>query len=392
MYDVIIVGSGIVGLTHALLLSQTSSLRIAVLDAKPPSFSWTKENYDARVYAITPASQAVFKSIGIWADLELKRISRFESMEVWDSAGNGHIQFNHADLNVSELGFIIEESLLRDMLYERAIQQRNITFVAPVVLKELKINSDGIKVKTETEVLQGNLLVGADGAKSWVREHASISLKSHDYQHTAIIANVETELPHNNTARQCFVADCGGSPLAFLPLQATHASSIVWSLEPEMAAKLMALDDAEFLERLGTAFQFRLGKVVSITKRYSFPLLERHAETYIMERVALLGDAAHTLHPLAGQGVNLGVGDAQVLAQVIKEAYSRKRDYWSYSNLRRFERERKSANLIMLQIVKIFKELFASRSTLVSKLRNLGLNFVNQTTLIKKLFARYAMR
>lgn len=394
MHDITIIGTGIVGLINALLLAQNTRLQILVMDAKSYTPSWQLEHYDTRVYAITPATQKALKNINAWQDLVAKRISCFKYMEVWDSAGSGRIRFNHQELNVAELGFIVEENLIRSILHEKIKTKPNIELKSPIILERLQEYPDYIELSCQgLPSIKTKLLIGADGAHSWVRDAAGIPIKTYDYQHTALIAHVHTEMPHQMTAWQCFVSSekYPLGPLAFLPLADACQSSIVWSIAPEKAEELLKLDDGSFCEIVAQAFGHRLGKVTQVSKRHSFPLYERRAGHYIKNRIALIGDAIHTIHPLAGQGVNLGVGDAACLAEVIKQALQKGRDYASYHTLRSYERERKRNNVLMLATVRLLKCLFESKKQTVKLMRNHGLNIANSAALLKNLFASQAM-
>jgi len=364
MYDVMIVGSGIVGLVNACMLAQHTDLRIGLL-AQSLSPVWSPIEYDARVLAITPASQRIFGELGIWSFIESKRISPFTHMRVWDAYGSGKIHFNHSPA----LGFIVEENLIRAALYEKLITYSHV-----------EILSDNRTCR---------LLIGADGAHSMVREKANIAMHTHDYHHTAIIAKVQTELPHQKTAWQCFLGSSGS--LAFLPLSHSHECSIVWSTTPEEAALFLSLDETAFSEKITQAFSMQLGTVKLTSKLYSFPLHERHVKNYVKEGLALIGDAAHTLHPLAGQGVNLGIADAACLAKVIISAVNKKRDFSSLHTLRRYERNRKGHNAMMLIAVKTLKALFTSDQKSLQFLRNQGLSLTDQAIFLKKYFSQYAM-
>jgi 2-octaprenylphenol hydroxylase len=238
------------------------------------------------------------------------------------------------------------------------------------------------------QVIQTQCLIAADGAESWVRQQVGIQLKTWAYQHTAIVTTVQTELPHAATARQRFLAT---GPLAFLPLSDPYRSSIVWSVTPEYAEKLMALSVAEFDVALATAFAHQLGAVQMITERHAFPLRMRHAQQYVRPRIALLGDAAHTIHPLAGQGVNMGLLDAATLAEVMITACRKQRDFASLATLRRYERWRKGDTLAMLAAIEALKHLFASELPPVQCLRNVGLNLTNRLPWLKQFLTDYAL-
>lgn len=221
-----------------------------------------------------------------------------------------------------------------------------------------------------------------------MRDQIDVQMKTHDYNHIAIVTTVQTELPHQATAWQRFLKT---GPLAFLPLQNPNTSSIVWSTVPEHANELLAMDEVEFRNALCDAFESRLGGIIQIDKRYHFPLQMRHAKNYVKEHIALIGDAAHTIHPLAGQGVNLGLLDALCLVETVVDAVNKHRNYASMTTLRRYERWRKGDNLAMLAMVEMLKSLFMSDKALVKNFRSFGLNFTDRVSFLKNFFAKYAL-
>lgn len=388
-YDIIIIGSGIVGLTAALALADSTPLRIAILEAKETPSTWQKEKYDHRVSAISLAAKNIFHNLHVWKSIHAKRVSPYTKMMVWDAGSDGAIQFDCREVGEAELGYIIEDNVMRACLLEKIRAHAQIELIFPVELISLQQQKDHVELHTsDGKIFQTKLLIGADGANSWVRTQAGIELKTWNYDHTAIVASVQTENSHQQTAWQRFLLT---GPLAFLPLQDEHMCSIVWSVPPDEAEKLLSLDDAEFQNQLTEKFANKLGKIISVSARYSFPLHMRHAKHYVQPRLALIGDAAHTIHPLAGQGVNLGLLDAVCLVEVIADAVTKSRDFSSLATLRRYERWRKSDNLAMLSVVEILKNLFASEKKPLQTLRGLGLNVTNHIPFLKSFFANYAL-
>lgn len=383
-YDVIIVGGGCVGGTLACALGKTG-LRVAVIENREPETDWPADTVDLRVFAITRASQSIFENIGVWDGIRERGVSPYREMQVWDAGGQGKIHFDAADLGEPLLGHIIEQRVIQAALHERMQALSEIDHVCPAAMQDFDVDDTRVLVRLEGgDTLTGSLLVGADGAGSRVRELAGIGLREHDYRQTAVVAVVATERPHAETAWQRFLPT---GPLAFLPL-GDGRSSIVWSTAPEEAERLCGLTDEAFCVELGEAFDHRLGAVTAVGERGRFPLRRLHAERYVQQRLALVGDAAHVIHPLAGQGVNLGLLDVAALAEVVGEA---RRDIGDYLTLRRYERWRRSDNEVMQYSMDGFKHLFGSALPPVRLLRNLGLDAVDRLSPLKSLLARRAM-
>ncbi len=385
-YDVVIIGGGMVGSALACALGD-SRLKIAVLDHAPAAAP-PHTGYDLRVSAITLASRALFENIGAWEGMTRRRVSPVAEMQVWDSTGSGSIHFSAAEIGEPCLNYIIENSVIQAALVERLHQFTNIHFLCPVAIAGIALTEDGAMVTLKDgRNLHTRLLVGADGADSQVRRAAGIEKQSLDLDQTGIVATVTTEKPHEQIARQRFLTT---GPLAFLPLSEPHTCSIVWSADTARADALFALDEAAFISELQKAFGESLGKIRTAGPRAAFPLALSHAKAYTAPHVALVGDAAHTVHPLAGQGVNLGFLDAAALAEVLLGATAKQKDIGAHAVLRRYERWRKGDNLAMVSITGGFRYLFSNDMPVVSQLRNTGLNLANAVTPVKNLIMRRA--
>lgn len=386
-YDVIIAGAGMVGATLACALAK-SNLRIVLLDARCPEVEWPDEGYDIRVSAITRASQNLLQDLQVWPFIEAQRLSPYREMQVWDASGNGHVHFDSAELGEPDLGHIIENRVIVKALHQRLAELDNVSLLCPVEMKKLEMGEDRVRLMlADGSLIQGKLIVAADGGRSWVRTQAGIGIHGWEYDQSALVTWVKTEKYHKETAWQRFQPD---GPLAFLPLTEGY-SSIVWSTSHEHAKALAARDEAAFAEALAESFGHRLGAIENVGPRAVFPL--RYFETlhYIQPRLALVGDAAHMMHPLAGQGVNLGMADAASLAEVLRDAHSKQRDLGSYHVLRRYERWRRADNRAMLFSMDSFKLLFSSRSQLIQWLRNTGLNMTDRITPLKHAFMQRAL-
>ncbi len=373
--DITIIGAGIAGLTTACALAQKTRLSIAIIDTKPLAQTWQPDSYHHRVSAIALSSKRIFQNIGAWQHIASHRISPFNRITVWDNASSAEVSFRAAEVGEAQLGYILENNLMQDALLS-CLQQ------LPQVIIHASTTLD------MSQLQHSKLIIGADGANSWVRQQAGIKLAAEDYGHDAIVATVRTAKPHEQNARQVFLQD---GPLAFLPLNDSHLCSIVWSMPPEQAQATLALNDDEFKSQLSQAFSNRLGEVIETSKRFSFPLKKQRADRYIADRIALIGDAAHTVHPLAGQGLNVGLLDAAALVDVITDALHHNRDFGALQTLRRYERWRKGENALMLSGIDSIKALFCSNKQTTKALRSFGLNITQQMPLLKNLFINRAI-
>jgi 2-octaprenylphenol hydroxylase len=388
-YDIIIVGGGMVGMTIACALARQTSLSICIIEASDKQPDWHAEKYYPRVSAIALSSVRIFKSLDVWQSICEKRISPFVGIQVWDGLGKGEISFNSADIAESVLGYIIENDVIQSSLHEKIKQSAQIDLMTGAKLEYFEQSNEQVKLTfADGNIVQGKLAIAADGASSWLRQQADIEIKRNSYKQRAIVTTVKTMLPHRCIARQVFLES---GPLAFLPLQEAHTSSIVWSLPDAEAEKILALDDDAFMQQLTEAFAYKLGEVIQIQKRFAFPLQKQHATTYFNNRVVLAGDAAHTVHPLAGQGVNMGLLDAASLVDVLVDAANKNRDIAARHILRRYERWRKADNAWMLTGVDVIKNLFASDKHTIQAIRSHGLSITNDLPIIRNVFTAHAV-
>ena len=386
-YDVVIVGAGMVGAALACALGDTA-LRVAVVEARPPQLTWPEDSTDLRVSAITQASRRIFSAVDAWRDMASQRVSPFRDMHVWDAGGSGVIHFDSAHIGSDTLGYIIENRVIQRALMERLSRCDNITLVCPAEVTSLASHDDHVTaVMDDGTALHAALLVGADGAESRVRKMAGIAVQRREYEQRAVVATVQTAMPHRDTAWQRFLPT---GPLAFLPL-GDGRSSIVWSTTTDHAERLCALDDGAFNHELTHAFDNTLGAVQLHGPRAAFTLRRQHVNHYAQARVVLVGDAAHTVHPLAGQGVNLGLLDAAALAEVVLDAAAAQKDIGATRVLRRYERWRKGDNLVMMMALDGFKHLFGSSLPPVKLVRNAGMHLFNHSNLIKNHIMYHAM-
>lgn len=397
-YDIIIVGAGIVGSTLACKISmENPALRIVVLEAIPFSAHYSENSFDPRVVALTIASQKLLHEMGVWQAIINKRFCPYTRMHVWDGSGTGSIDFNCHDIGELALGYIVENSVIVESLLEQ-LQLSRVEFRCPAKVSAINLPSQdqlALVILEDGTSLRAPLIIATDGANSPIRHMAHLETREWDYGHTAIVTTVLTEKSHDYTAQQRFTEQ---GPLAFLPLEDissltanTHFSSIVWSVEKKYAQTLLALDDARFASALGDAFEHKLGAIKQVTARYSFPLIQRHCKNYFKPGVVVAGDAAHTIHPLAGQGVNLGLQDVAALANEILRAQQRGISLSDISILQRYQRRRKGPNLAMMSVMEGFKQLFATDTLPLRWLRNAGMKQLNKTHVIKNKIMREAM-
>jgi 2-octaprenylphenol hydroxylase len=385
-YDVAIVGGGMVGLATAIGLAN-ADLNVVVIDAG--TIQAVSGEPKLRVSAINKASQQLLENLGAWQYLDDSRIRPYQKMSVWDKDGLGKIDFDAHSIGAVHLGSIIENDSIRYALAKRASDISNISHLEGQRLERIAFGErEAWLTLANGDNISAAVVVAADGANSWVRQQCSIPLTFWDYGHHAIVATVRTELPHDATARQAFLP---AGPLAMLPLYDDHLCSIVWSVSPEQAEQLLALDEVEFSKSLTAALDGRLGMCQVISERQSFPLRMRYARHFARHRLVLAGDAAHTIHPLAGQGVNLGFLDAASIIDTLSELHEQGKDLGEYSHLRALERWRKAEAMEMIATMEGFKRLFAGSNPFKKAIRDIGLTLVDNVAGLKTVFIKQAM-
>lgn len=383
--DVAVVGGGMVGAAAALALAK-AGFATALLEARAPRPWQTADEVDLRVVGLAPSSIALLDELDVWTSIRAARAGPYAHMHVWDGASGTAIDFDAADEGRDLLGWIVENDLVQWILWQ-ALETAGVRRLCPAEVRGFEVREDRVTLElADGESLSARLLVAADGAASPLRELAGIATRERDYAQRAVVAHVATERVHERTAWQHFLP---GGPLALLPL-ADGRSSIVWSLPEEEAQRVLALDDAAFMQELGVASDFRLGRIVSTTQRAAFPLRLRLAESYQAERFVLLGDAAHAVHPLAGQGVNLGLRDVAELRDVLAEARDAGRDFAAAHVLRRYARRRQSADTLDARGFDALARIYAWQSSPLVAVRGLGVRLLDRLAPLKRRVAMHA--
>jgi 2-octaprenylphenol hydroxylase len=379
--DVIIVGGGIVGAALACALASIN-LQIVVIDGKPNK---TAVVNDLLVSAITYGCQQWLSAIGAWDYLPSESLGVFRSMKVWEKA-DAALTFDSAYLGTPTLGYIVPNHLLHAALLEKLATFANVNILQPAYPTAATFTHDQVILTVNDQQISAKLIVGADGANSWVRQQCQFSIEEKSYQHTALITNIHLEHTHRQCAYQRFQEK---NILGLLPLADPHQGALVWSGEAEPMNEWRHATDATFNNELQTLWGDSLGELQVSAPRVCIPLTMRHALNYVQTRVALIGDAAHTIHPLAGQGLNLGLWDAQQLANTIQQTRNKNRDFGLYTNLRPFERARRGHNQLMLNVVASNKWLFANPS--LTDLRQAGISTLDKITYLKQKIMQLAV-
>ncbi|SBS34150.1 2-octaprenylphenol hydroxylase [Marinomonas aquimarina] len=390
-YDVIIVGAGMVGALTAVLTAQ-KGLTVALIDKHSGRYALsTPPAYDARVSAISKLSQQSLEEAGAWQRIAQGRLAPYHKMAVWDGLGDGYVDFDGNYQQAGDLGQLVENAVLCDALMKSVHDTRGIDLYFDDSVAAQRHTDVGVEIDLASDrQLQGAVLIAADGANSQLRQQNGFDTVEWDYGHHAIVTTVEIDQAHENTAWQAFGEE---GILAFLPLpsvEGKHYVSIVWSVAPTDAEQLVALDDAAFCKRLTYAINRRFTALSVTVPRMAIPLRQRHAKQYVQEGLVLIGDAAHTIHPLAGQGANLGFADVSALVPILIKAHQRGEALGSLKILRRYQRARMLDNIAMSASMEAFKRMFTTQQPVVVQLRNMGMKLCQSSPMIKRQLVAHA--
>ena len=382
--DVVVVGGGVVGAAAALALAQTG-LDVVLVEGREPS-AWHADNPDLRVYAFAPDNAALFKALGVWEPIRQARAVAYRRMRVWDAAGGQALTFDADKLGRAQLGWIIENGLLVDRLWAE-LPLSGVRIECPATVEQLEQHADGVRLRlSDGRRLEAGMLIAADGADSAIRSMAGIGLDRHDYGQRGLVAYIDSELPHQDTAWQRFLPT---GPLAVLPA-GKQRCSIVWTLPDEQAVAMLALDEAAFNRALTNAFGGQLGALTLASKRVAFPLRRQLADRYLDGRVLLIGDAAHAVHPLAGQGVNLGLRDVAALRASVLDAKAKRRDWASPARLQRWADARQSEATVAAKSFSAINTLFSNDELHLSLARGSAMGLAGKLPPLVSLFWKHA--
>lgn len=379
-FDIVIIGGGLAGASLVAALAE-SGLRLALMERKPPVAPGP--DWDSRIYSLTPASTAFLDRIGAWRRLEAERVTPIYDMRVFGDDGRSRLDFSAYESGVLQLAATVESGRLHHALWQGFERQRNLSLLCPATPSELRRRGDCVEIALEDgNMVTAKLAVGADGADSWIRRAAGIEARSGNYAQLGVVANFACKRAHRNIAYQWFRRD---GVLAYLPLPGRRIS-IVWSTPEAHARDLLALPSEALCRRVSEAGEDALGTLEPLTPPAAFPLSRMVADRMAQGRIALIGDAAHVVHPLAGQGVNLGLGDAHSLADLLRQAP----DPGDRLLLRRFERARAEDILALRWVTDALFRMFDANHRIAARIRNIGLNLTQSNPVIKSLLARRA--
>ncbi|HZV99368.1 MAG TPA: UbiH/UbiF family hydroxylase [Methylophilaceae bacterium] len=383
--QIVVIGGGLVGAACAIALTQ-QGFQVTLLDSKgaPKALSPAGNEWDNRIYAISPGNTAWLSRLGIWERIDQSRVCAIETMGIWGDSGAKPLQFKAYEANAIALGYIVENNQLHEALWD-AMRNTGVNMVTGVECKHLQLANEQAQLDlADGRTILAQLVIAAEGGSSSLREQAGLAISTHDYQQIGIVANFETELPHKHIARQWFRSD---GVLVWLPLPGNRIS-MVWSTAK--SNDMMRLDDVVLTEKVAEAGAYSLGAMRLLTPAAAFPLSKQAPSQLIKPRLALIGDAAHKVHPLAGQGVNLGFRDVIALVEILSQR-NPYQDIGDGMLLRRYERARKSDMLAVQSLTHGLHMLFENEQPLVKKLRNWGLSLANRQSVLKKHLIKQAI-
>ncbi|WP_347987168.1 FAD-dependent monooxygenase [Methylomonas sp. AM2-LC] len=384
-FDVVIVGGGMVGAAVACCLGG-SNLQVAVIEAQAPDVFSSEQPHDLRVSALSIASKNILDAVGAWQGVISRRSCPFRRMRVWENMGD--TTFDSDEISQPELGYIVENRVTQLALLDRLTSFDNVKLLMPQTINKIEYSGNASKlVLGDGTILQAKLLVAADGGHSRVRQTVGLGVTSWDYNQHALVIYIETAYAQQDITWQRFVPS---GPQAFLPLTGNYAS-LVWYNSPDEVRRLQALTFDQLKVELLNAFPKCLGEVSQILGVVSFPLKRQHAQHYVKQGIALVGDAAHMINPLAGQGVNIGLLDAAALAEVLIKASVEGKDIADVNILRSYEKQRRNENLKMMTVMDVFYRFFSNDILPVKLLRNLGLGFAQHITPVRNKVMKAAM-
>lgn len=387
-YEAIIVGGGVVGASLALLLGQ-AGMRICLLDKGSPSRVQQTDLFKGKTASLNLASIELFKKLGIWEKVD-QYSKEFTNIEVWDSEGSSAITFNAQDISETKLGKVAHNNNIISSLFDLLQKLPTVDLLENESVLSINNIEELIEIKTDSGLnLTANLIVGSDGSMSSIRSLSSIPIRTWSYEQTAIVSLLESEIPINKTAYQIFTST---GPIALLPVtvEGENLASLIWSADKVYAEKLLSIRDSEFLEELKLKTEGKLGHFKIREAISSFPLHQLHAKEYFSERTVLVGDSAHTIHPLAGQGLNLGLSDVIDLSERILSLRREGRDIADEQMLKAYSDSREKINLRMTALMEAFKRGFGSKNPWVKLGRNLAFSVANETKFLKKKFIKEA--
>lgn len=386
-YDIIIVGAGLIGSAMACSLADTD-YRIAIIDKSPAPTPPNEDGFEPRINAYNLATEQLLATIGIWQGLPAHRLFAFDKVEVRAEGGNGVVRFSASDLKQTHLGHFVENDLVVYHLSQRIAQSPNIDYFPSVEISDIQSQDEQLQLVTnDQQNFSTRLLLASDGANSPIRSLMAIDSHCKDYHQKCLVGTIHFDGDLNATAWQRFLST---GPLGLLPL-ATGYCSLAWSCHHAYADQLIAMSDTQFMDALSQATQGRLGNILGVSNRCSFPLIAKHAQRYTAARTALIGDAAHSIHPLAGLGANLGFQDVAVISKLLRQAQDSGQDIGDSALLHRYQQQRRYHNSMIMFGMTAFNTLFSNQNFILNKARHFGMNIADQLPVIKRQLVKQAM-